>query len=272
MHTGTDFLHETPIIIQNAGIHRAKLGENYRFHRDEFWELMYVCEGHIVCQQEAVQYPLHSGMAILHPPQALHADFALSAYKTYFIWLDIPVDGFARAWSRISYDDEMRRLERICSEIVWEWNHHYKPPYENHDRLLPLLTEQLKIVMERSAAASEQSASEQALLAAERIMESEYHQPLSVSDIAKRVYISESSLYSHFASLRGLTPMAALQAIRLRHALVHLHHSTRTLDTIASLCGYCSASHLTKHIKSATGSTPGKLRASRPLAATTGEI
>ncbi len=91
-------------------------------------------------------------------------------------------------------------------------------------------------------------------------MQREYHQPLTVADIAKRIHISESSLYSYFATFRGQTPMAALQAIRLRHALIHLHHSTRTLDTIASLCGYCSASHLTKHVKSATGSPPGKLR------------
>lgn len=272
MHTGTDYLHETPIVIQNAGIHQAKLGEDFPLHRDNFWELMYVCEGHIECQQEATRYSLHSGMAILHPARALHADFALSAYKTYFIWLDLSIDGIATAWPRICYDDEMRRLERICGEIVWEWKHRHRASAKEHDRLLPLLTEQLTIMMERSAATPEQSEGEQALLSAERIMEGEYHQPLTVADIAQRVHISQSSLYSHFASLRGQTPMAVLQAIRLRHALVHLHHSTRTLDTIASICGYCSASHLTKHVKSATGSTPGKLRARSPLTATKEEV
>lgn len=123
-----------------------------------------------------------------------------------------------------------------------------------------LLMEQLKIVIERCARTPEQSGAEQILVAVEQIMEREYHQPLSVAGIARRLHTSQSSLYSDFATLRGQTPMAVLQTIRLRHALVYLHHSTRTLDTIASLCGYCSASHITKHVYAATGSTPGKLR------------
>lgn len=273
MHAPTELLHDSPIAIKNAGVHQANVGEDYPFHRDDFWELMYVRQGHIVCQQESTRYSLHSGMGILHPARALHADFATSAYQTYYIWLDLPWDSFADTWPHICYDDEMHRLERICSEIVWEWNRRYKWNYRykkadtidrtdpTSDQMLRLLSEQLAIMIERCAETSDRSASEQLLDAAEQIMEREYHQPLTVAEIAKRLHTSQSNLYSHFAAQRGKTPMEVLQAIRLRHALVHLHHSTRTLDTIASLCGYCSASHLTKHVRTATGSTPGRLRA-----------
>ncbi len=252
-------------MLQNAGVHQAKRGEDYPFHRDQFWELMYVRQGHVVCQQEADRYSLHPGMAILHPAWALHADFAVSAYQTYFIWLDLPEGG---QWAtedlpRIFYDDEMHRLERLCSELLWEWQHRYKTlgeTDENSDQMLRLLTEQLRITIERCGAVPQQSVGEHMVLAAEQIMEREYHQPLTVADIAKRIHTSESSLYSYFGAVRGQTPMGILQSIRLRHALVHLHHSTRTLGTIASLCGYCSASHLSKHVFSATGSPPGKIR------------
>jgi len=275
MHPHTELLHDPPIAVKNAGVHQASTGEDYPFHRDDFWELMYVRQGHVICQQEANRYSLHSGMAILHPARALHADFAISAYQTYYIWLDLPGDAPASAWPRLCYDDEMRRLERLCSEIVWEWNHQYKWNYHYNRadtigttdttavQMLRLLAEQLAILIERCANTPERSVGEQVLIAAEQIMEREYHQPLTVPDIAKRLNTSQSSLYSYFAALRGQTPMAVLQAIRLRHALVHLHHSTRTLDTIAALCGYCSASHLTRHVHAATGSTPGRLRASK---------
>jgi AraC-like DNA-binding protein len=260
MHTGTAYLHETPI-IQKAGVHQAGRGEDFPFHRDQYWELMYVRQGHIACHQEESRYSLHSGMAILHPAEALHADFAQSAYTTYYLWLDLPSEGSIKDWPRVCYDDASHRLERICGDIVWEWNHRFERTDRAADRMLSLLAEQLEIVIHRCADTMEQSAAEQAVLAAERVMQSDYHQPLTIADIAKRISVSESSLYSHFAAFRGQTPMASLQAIRLRHALTYLHHSTRKLDTIASLCGYCSASHLTRHVKAATGFAPGKLRA-----------
>ncbi|GAA1572807.1 hypothetical protein GCM10009804_31680 [Kribbella hippodromi] len=48
--------------------------------------------------------------------------------------------------------------------------------------------------------------------------------------------------------------------VRLRHALAHIRNSTLPLQAIASLTGYNSASHLSRHIKAATGTAPGALR------------
>jgi transcriptional regulator GlxA family with amidase domain len=51
-----------------------------------------------------------------------------------------------------------------------------------------------------------------------------------------------------------------LQEIRVRHALNLLRTSDITIEAVALQCGYDSASHLSRHIKRATGKTPGSLR------------
>ena len=46
----------------------------------------------------------------------------------------------------------------------------------------------------------------------------------------------------------------------MRRAVSLLHSSTLTLEAIASMCAYDSASHLSRMVKRAAGKSPGALR------------
>jgi AraC-like DNA-binding protein len=253
MHTSGSFLHQTPNTVRYVGIHRAAAGQDHPFHRDQFWELMYLRTGHIICQQGEKRHPMHPGTAILHPPGILHADFATTAYTTYYLWIDAPT---RTAWPCLYHDDERQSLEQICATVIQEWEE-IKPERE---AMLALLAEQIALLLRRATDKDEQSPGEAILAAADQVMKDHYRESLTVREIAHSIGVSVSSLHSHFAHLRGQTPMQALQAVRLRHALAQLHHSTLTLDVIAGLCGFHSASHLSRHVKAATGVSPGHLR------------
>ncbi|WP_132147799.1 helix-turn-helix transcriptional regulator [Kribbella sp. VKM Ac-2541] len=80
-------------------------------------------------------------------------------------------------------------------------------------------------------------------------------------DGGEELGISPSALRACFTRLRGTSPRTSLQNVRLRHALAHIRNSTLPLQAIADLTGYDSVSHLSRHIKSATGAAPGALRA-----------
>jgi transcriptional regulator GlxA family with amidase domain len=67
-------------------------------------------------------------------------------------------------------------------------------------------------------------------------------------------------LRAYFARLRGCSPLAYVQKVRLQHAWMFLTTSDITLDRIAELSGYDSASHLSRHVKRACGKSPGSLR------------
>ncbi len=253
MHAERTKLHQTPNTIQYVGIHTAKTGEHYPVHRDKYWELMYLRAGHITCQQGEENYQLHPGMIILHPPDVPHADFATTAYTTYYLWIDAPRQ---TAWPRLCYDDGQQSLERLCRAVVEEW----RGQGAERDRMLALLTEQLEVALRRASGEADRTATECAVAAAEQILEAGYQEALTVGEIAQRVGVSKSSLHAYFAQLRGQTPMEALQTVRLRHALALLHHSAYPLERVAEMCGYHSASHLSRHVKAATGDSPGRLR------------
>jgi AraC-like DNA-binding protein len=86
------------------------------------------------------------------------------------------------------------------------------------------------------------------------------HGSIRIATVAAELGISPSGLRASFARLRGTSPRAALQHVRLRHALGHIRNSTLPLQAIADLTGYDSVSHLSRQIKAATGSPPGALR------------
>ena len=254
MHVHTTFLHQTPIPIELVvGTCSAAQGKDYPLHSHDVWELCYIRTGHIAGQQGENLYPLYPGMAILHPPHVFHADFARTAYTTYFIMFEAPPD---QPWSRLYYDDEDLNLDRICRAIVREW----REQQADRDDMLALLNKELLLLLGRGPHDSAKSLRERSVIAAEQIMEASYGKRIEVAELAERVGISVSSLHAHFVRLRGKTPMEYLQGVRLRHALGLLHHSTLTLETIADLCGYHSPSHLSRHVKAATGASPGRLR------------
>ena len=103
-------------------------------------------------------------------------------------------------------------------------------------------------------------AAEQLVAQAERIFEERFASRIRIATVAAELGISPSGLRASFARLRGTSPRAALQHVRLRHALGHIRNSTLPLQAIADLTGYDSVSHLSRHIKAATGSSPGALR------------
>ncbi|BDI29871.1 hypothetical protein CCAX7_19220 [Capsulimonas corticalis] len=245
-------MHQAPSPFRNAGVAIAAIGQDFPFHQDQFWEVMYLRSGHITCQQGAERFAMHPGMIIIHPPRVTHADFATTAYLTYYLWVD---SDMAATWPRLCYDDEHKSLERVCQSVLQEWG--ARNPDRN--RMLSLLYDQMNLLLTRENSVKS-SAGEAVVAAAEQVMEANYREKLTVGEVARRIGASASSLHAHFARLRGQTPMERLQEIRLRHALAQLHHTTLTLDSIATLCGYHSASHLSRHVKSVTGESPGRLR------------
>lgn len=255
-------MKEISQLIRLGGIHTAAQGENFPLHQDDFWELMYVRSGHIICRQGEYSHTMYPGMAILHPPRVYHADYALTAYTTYYIWIDAPENA---PWPCLYYDDEAHSLERVCETAAREW----RGQGAEREEMLALLTGQIRVLLHRAVQAPEKSLNEHLVVAAEQIMEECYREALTVGEIARRVNTSASSLYGHFAELRAETPMAHLQRVRMRHALSLLYHSTLTLETIAETCGYYSASHLSRHVKAATGASPGQLRPKALLTSST---
>ena len=256
MHKLPDGLHKTPearLRLVNAGPHEAPPGKDYPPHRHVSWELVYYRSGSIdsVVGQEVI--PGQPAVLLAIPPGVVHAERARTAYSNFWIQVEAPQQ---EPWQRVCYDDEHATMGHVCAALVREW----RGREQDREKMLALLLEELDILMRRAPEQVQLSEGERLVREAERLLEERSSGPVRIKDIAAEVCVSPSFLRAQFIRFRGRSPMDHLQGVRVQHALGLIRCSNAPLEAIAGACGYDSASHLSRHVKRATGKSPGSLR------------
>jgi AraC-like DNA-binding protein len=237
----------------HAGAYQAPQGSDFPPHKHSNWELIYYRSGRIRCPTGDEVYVGEPGVMLFYPPGVVHSEIADTAYANFFIAIDAPPDV---PWPRMHHDDSNGMFFGVYRDIVATFN----GQTSDRDRLLTILLDYLSVLLERIHTQKQLSKAEIVVREAEKLLEARYAEPITITEISETLDIAPSVLRAHFARLRGHSPMARLQAIRVQHALAIINNSDLTLDTIASLCGYDSASHLSRYIKRATGRRPGEFR------------
>jgi AraC-like DNA-binding protein len=254
-------LHKSPRLrwrIVNAGLYQAAKGVHMPLHRHTYWELVYYRMGAVDCLIEDQSRAGHIGLYWLTPPGVNHGERALTAYSCYWIALEDAATGDAPFFLD---DDRHHAMEHICGQIVAEWGGRAL----GRNRMLRLLSEQMSCLLDRAASERILSLAEQTVLRAERWMEEQFGRPLTIRHVAREVGVSPSALRNYFHAVRGRPPRAHLQQVRLDKAIGFLRTSNLKLESVAELCGYNSASHLTRCVKTFARQTPGQIRARRLL-------
>ncbi|GAA1571052.1 MULTISPECIES: helix-turn-helix transcriptional regulator [Kribbella] len=242
-------MHRSPRLL-GAGVHTAGPGKDYPAHAHTSWELVYYVRGRITCPVGDATYAATPGTVLLTPPNTWHAEQSRTGYANRYLQVDAAA---GHPWPRLCYDDADHTLRRVFDALVRE------PDTELRTILLAELDLRL-----RRAAAPPPTPAEQLVAQAEQLFEEGFATGLRIADVAAELGSSTSGLRAAFARLRDTSPQAALQAVRLRHALAHIRNSTLPLQAVAELTGYHSVSHLSRHVKATTGSAPGALRTTKP--------
>ena len=259
MHKSPTGLHAPPRrsgagVLLTAGSYRAPRGRGFPPHQHEqAWELVYYREGQVRCPVGDAVYDAYPGLLLLTPPKTEHAEYTVTGYANYFMTFAFSE---APAWPLSCSDDANRTLEGVMGAIAREWSGTSPDKLE----LLDLLAAQLDLLLRRAGEAQAVSAAERIVRRAEGLLNERLAAPLTIADIARDVGVSTSSLRAYFATLRGRSPLETLRGLRLQRALALIQDSSLTLEAVARLCGYHSASHLSRHIKQATAKRPGAYR------------
>jgi AraC-like DNA-binding protein len=246
------------ISILGAGALKAPKGKNFPVHQHYEWEIVYYRAGFIDCPIGNEVFKTRPGLVLLTPPGIPHAEVALTDYANY--WLNLKVSG-SPGWPRFCFDDLEHNLERLFRAIVQEW--HGQAP--GRAEMLELLSKQLGLALYRAFSTAQISEGEKMVGVAARLIEQQYTTPLTITKIAGQLGVSPAYLRLLFARHRGNNPLAYLQTLRLQHALQLISSSSLTLEAVARLSGYDSASHLSRHVKRETGKNPGEFRPGHPL-------
>ena len=94
----------------------------------------------------------------------------------------------------------------------------------------------------------------------DRLMRTEMHRRLPVSEMAERAGLSESWFAHAYRKTRGDTPHRALQAIRVDTAQRLLEENRYSIADVAVMVGFADQAHLTRAFRTVTGETPGQWR------------
>ncbi len=92
------------------------------------------------------------------------------------------------------------------------------------------------------------------------LMELNFAADISVTILARRLSVSRRTLERRFLVGTGKSVASALLGIRMAKAENLIRTTDKSLADIASLCGFCDASHLVKTFKRRSGVTPSSLR------------
>ena len=254
MHSFCPILHKSPRVrLKLAGPYEAGQGKDMPFHCHDWWELIYYRKGSVDSIVGTEIFRGEPGVVVPIPPQVGHAELAHTAYANFWIQLAAPV---SHPWPRVCFDDEHGMFGHVCGALAREWH----TPSHCRDDMIELLVAELDILLQRSFEQTLISADELLVRKAQRIMQERSSQRLRIADIARELGVSPSFLREIFVELRGESPRAYLQSLRMQRALGFLRNSNAPLETIADACGYDSASHLSRYVKRATGQSPGAWR------------
>jgi len=251
MHDTPGILHDCPNPVYFAGVHIA--AGDFPLHQHDYWEVIVQRTGHIRTQQAGIVYDMHPGSVLVHPPGVPHCDYAGQKYCLYYILLRAPD---SMPWPTLCHDDPRQSILHVCEGLYEE----YERGAGSRELMLRLLAGQLDILLRRAREEQRRTPGERLVAQAGRILEERLQDPPTGDELARELGTSRSTLYAQFAAVSGQTPSDYVRSLRLQRALALLHGSDVTLDVVAEMCGYDSASHLSRHVREATGTSPGRLR------------
>ena len=91
-------------------------------------------------------------------------------------------------------------------------------------------------------------------------IQSNYCNPIKVTDVAEYVCINRSYLYTLFQSYLGMSPQQFLTTFRITKARELLESTNYPIESIALSCGYSDALVFTKAFRAMKGISPSRYR------------
>jgi AraC-like DNA-binding protein len=237
----------------SIGSWSADRGQDAPPHRHAGWKITYYRTGRIDSIVDATTYEVLPGDVLVLRPNAMHAEIAHTAYSNYYLLLDAPPD---QPWPASCEGDTAHDIGWLLARMLREASSKESDSLS----MTPALVQVLDLTLRRAVPGEHLSPMQAVVRSVERLYEENYSSGISIAVTARQVGVSPSSLRHYFASVRGTSPHEALQQVRLRKATALLRTSDLSLASIAERCGFNSASHLSRRVKAATGSSPGSLR------------
>ena len=251
-------LHESLISdvqLYGGGAYQDEKGQRYPMHSHQCWELVYYRQGSVLAQIDGSDYTAQAGVVLLTPPGEAHSDYGETAYKNYFISLDMDAD--PSSLPRKLIDDNRGSMRHWCERVIFESAHDVGQRQE----MLALLAQELAILLQRFVQSADTLDERlQSMHKMQAYMLENVSEPIRIADVAAHAHCAVSTMRDWFYKLHGCSPQHYLMQLRVERARNLLVHSDMKLAAVADSCGFDSVSHLSRVIRRFCSQSPGALR------------
>jgi len=250
-----------PIRVQNGGLFISRGVGSHPARKLNSWELVFVERGEFRIREEGRLFNVQAGESLLLRPGCRHVgegEFPadLKFYWLHFDWLDETLNTALRqTLLSIPQHTGVSSPSYIISLFRQFLNEQ-----ENVHRSIALECILLLILQQLSAVGSQESASESPGVAlayrAQQTLRTQYHLPLSTSQLAKELHCSADYLGRVYRRTFGLTLTEALHRQRVMAAEKLLISDSPSLKEVAGRCGFSDTGYFRQIFRKHTGLTP----------------
>ncbi|ADL43188.1 transcriptional regulator, AraC family [Caldicellulosiruptor obsidiansis OB47] len=265
-----------PVIVKTLErVHDNSWKMDYNVH--DSYELIFVKKGNIDFWVEEERIELKAGDLLIIKPYTRHKFEVISCSKAEFVVMGFylkpesrakvdelkEIYGFLNVLESISsrfYFFHVRKRSNIffCLESIL-----HEAKENKNDILLYIKCLELFIYITREINSLEMTKNYDYSLLARHIKEyidNNYMEDIKMGDIAKRLFMSESTLSRIFKNHFGVLPKEYLLSKRIEKAKEYLSMSNLKISNIAMMCGFSSLQRFNDIFKKYTGLSPTQYR------------
>lgn len=256
--TPSEFARSALYYCPQFGHFYCKQGYDIQKEYLELYLLMYICSGTMTIEVNGKSVTAGSNQIVLIDCYQKHRYYCNG--DTEFLWFHFNGNSCA---SYVKYlinqngmvylGEDFLRLKQVFLRIISEAQSNI-----GNEHRISLYVNQILCRMADSK--QQVSAMNDLLLPALEHIRTEYTHPISLDDLADLCRISKPHLIRCFKKYLNCTPHEYLLSYRLKQSKQMLIGSQNTVEQIAELCGFNSASHFTRAFRGATGITPSEFR------------
>ncbi len=258
---------ETSVLIRHAVTNRASHVQEIDLHTHREFELYINLTGDVSFLAEDRLYPLTRGDVFLaRPGEHHHCVYRSDAPHEYF-WILFDCEqnreilAFLFADPTLNFlspsNEKKTELIRLCFSLL-------EQDLSKEDRFYAFF--QLLSILKTSSRSSlrpQQSLPED-LARILSYIEENLAEPLSVTGIAKNLYISQSSIERRFRDYLDLTPLAYIRNRKLHEAATLLRGGSSVLEAGLAV-GYADNSHFIRLFRKRYGVTPHQYKSEKTI-------